>query len=127
MAITKQKCKRKRKVTPEQLHQDFLNIVERMNHNSVFEIKNLTRKVSPYLSTGTLANDPKKIEKYGNIFFLRARYSKKAVRCKLLPETSNGNSIVQVITTLSLNRFDYTFYCRSHKQLLEKLIKHDLL
>jgi hypothetical protein len=127
MAITKQKCKRKRKVTPEQLHQDFLIMVENMNHNSVFDVKNLARKVSPYLRTGTIGKDKKIIEKFGTIFFLRARYSKKMVRCTLLPETSNGKSIVQVINTLSLNRFDYTFYCRSHKQLLKKLIKHDLL
>jgi hypothetical protein len=117
MTITKQKCKRKRKVTPELLHQDFLNMVEKMNHNSVFSLKNFTRKVSPYLRTGIL----------GNTLFLRARYSKKMVRCRLLPYTSNGNSILEVVTTLSLDRYDYTFHCQSHKHLLQKLIKHDLL
>lgn len=108
---------KKVKVNLIQLRKDFLTMVENMNNNSVFDITNFTRTVSPFFKTSKL----------GTIFHLRARYSNKCVRCEVLPFTSNGLYIIEVVTSLDHDAIVYTFFCESHKHLLLKLIKHDLV
>ncbi len=97
-------------------YQEFLIKVQLMNHNKKFCIRNFTRTVSPFFKTIQL----------NSLFFLRFKGTKNSIKLQLLPLTCNDMYVLEITSAKHRTKV-FTFCVRSHKHLLEKLIKHDLV
>ena len=97
-------------------YQDFLLKVQAMNHNKKIDIKNFTRTISPFFKTVQLKN----------LFFIRFKGTENSIRLQLLPLTCNNMHVLEITSAKHRTKV-FTFCVQSHKHLLEKLIKHDLV
>jgi hypothetical protein len=97
-------------------YQDFLLKVQSMNHNKKIDIKNLLRTISPFFKTVRI----------NNLFYICFKGTDNSIRLQLLPLTCNDMFVLEITSSKHRTKV-FTFCARSHRHLLEKLIKHDLV
>jgi len=98
--------------------ENFIKYVENLNHNSKIDLKNLVRTLRPYFKTQRLKN----------VLFIYFKDTALYIRLELKELDYSYCEIPYFeVTSSKSTRIKYQFFPESHKDLLQKIIKHNLI
>ncbi len=97
----------------------FVDYVQKM-HNKPFSVPNLIRKITPYYKTVTFSG--------GKTFTLVNKDNGNAVRLTYLSNVYNDSFYITCNWSSKFGKtITFDFFVGSGKELLQKLLKHDLI
>ena len=100
----------------EQQKENFILFVQEMNYNKKFSPENFIRKLRPYF----------RMVRSKHFIYLRFRNTDLTMCIEPLP-ILHGNKKLFEVRSNSHRKYVYTLSANSHKELLLKIIKHNLL